>query len=446
MAAAAVPMVDAEECKAAEVQPVAVEEDEEEEDSEWGAAQDEFEAAVAADAAAVAAGTQQQQSAAASSTGPRKPRQPRPAREPHLQLSLAAKWAPSEGSSFDKKHRMARRLARLMFPNDPQCFRLYRTALSACREHLSITERFLCAKQFDRIDFEKIPAKCHQLLKKALGKHCAERYGEYLGKLKRGEARINTAGIMPHELASDYVSGKLSEVDETVEGAWRTLLSNLRAKCASSGGLANAVAVVDVSGSMTCFNGLPLNVAVSLGLLVANLSAGPFAGRVITFSEKPQWHALPPASSSSLLQQVQSLKGAHWGMSTDLDAVFEMILSTAVAARCSSDDLPRTIFIFSDMQFNAAIRDEKQRGGCHSRIRARYEAAGFEVPQVVYWNLNGQSHADCPVDVTTPGVAVIGGYSAELLKAFLEGRNIDPMGIMLHSIADYQAVIEESER
>ena len=66
---------------------------------------------MATDDAAVAAGTQQQQSATASSTGVRKHRQPRPVREPYLQLSLTAKCVSLEGSSFDKEDWLARRLS-----------------------------------------------------------------------------------------------------------------------------------------------------------------------------------------------------------------------------------------------------------------------------------------------------------------------------------------------
>jgi len=395
-----------------------------------------------ADAAAVPAPQEDGTPASVS----RKPRQPRPARVPHCQLSLASKWAPTEGSSFDKKHHLAKRLARLLFPNEPKCFRLYRDLLSQCRAHLAVPERYLCAKQFERIDFEKIPAKCHQILKKALTRHCGERYAEYKANLSQGHAKINTAGVLPHELATPYIRDRsVTQPDPILEGAWSTLLSKLRAKCVSAGGLGSAVAVVDVSGSMGCFNGLPMNVAISLGLLVSELSAPPFKHRCITFSETPQWHVVPSLASSSLLKQVRSLEGAHWGCSTNLQAVFRLVLDTAIRNRCSPEDLPKTIFIFSDMQFNAAV-GPSGAGGCDAAIRAAFAREGYAVPSLVYWNLNGLSHADCPVDVSTPGVALIGGYSAELLKAFLDGSSIDPMAILLHSIAPYKAVIEESER
>lgn len=365
---------------------------------------------------------------------------PRPRRIPHLQLSLASKWAPSEGSSFDKKHHLAKRLARLLFPHTPQCFRLYREALSACRTHLQVAERFMCEKRFDEIDFEALPAKCHQLLRKALAKHCGDRYTEYQSKLRRGVAKINTAGVMPHELASPYILSRAREVDDTLEGAWTTLLAKLKASCVSSGGLKNAISVVDVSGSMMCYNGLPMAVAISLGLLVSELAAGPFQHRVITFSSEPQWHKVP--TGCSLLKQCQSLQGMNWGMSTNLEKVFTLVLNTAQSANVPAADMPSTIFIFSDMQFDSAVSDKTSS---FDRIRQRYANAGYPLPQLVFWNLNGAAKG-FPVDISTPGVALIGGYSAELLKAFLEGQPIEPMSILLHTIKEYKPIIEESER
>ncbi|MDO9333001.1 MAG: DUF2828 family protein, partial [Dehalococcoidales bacterium] len=294
-------------------------------------------------------------------------------------------------------------------------------------------------------DFEHLPAKAHQLLKKALAKHCGERYTEYLGKLKRGEAKINTAGLMPHELAAPYITGRVRQVDETIEGAWRTLLAKLKAKCSSTGGLKNAIAIVDVSGSMTCNGGIPMNVGISLGLLISELAVGPFQGRCITFSEQPTWHAIP--QNTTLYEQVTSMQRMNWGMSTNLMSVFEMILTTAVKARVSQAEMPSTMFILSDMQFNQACRgDEFMNSGAYRTIKAKYATAGCTIPSIIFWNLNGATHGDFPVDVTTEGVALIGGYSAELLKAFLEGHDINPMNIMLQTIKPYSAVIEESER
>lgn len=98
------------------------------------------------------------------------------------------------------------------------------------------------------------------------------------------------------------------------------------------------------------------------------------------------------------------------------------------------------------MQFNQACQgDTFMTGGAYRSIKAKYAAAGYTVPSVIFWNLSA-NHADFPVDVTTEGVALIAGYSAELLKAFLEGHDINPMNIMLESIKAYSAVIEESER
>lgn len=368
---------------------------------------------------------------------------------PSVQLSLAAKWAPTEKHAFDRKHKFASRLAHLLFPDSPTALRQYRALLSGCRAELKVAERSMCLNQWEEIQFEQLPAKCHQLIKKALKKHCGERYNEYLAQLKAGKATIKTSGVMPYELAGPYISPlgtPVREADETIEGAWRTIVEKLRTKGAANGGLGKAIAMADVSGSMTCFNNIPMKCSISLSLLIAELASPPFQGRVLTFSESPKWHQLPE-SGSSLFERVQSLSRADWGMSTNLEASFDLILQTAVESKCKPEDLPTTLFIFSDMQFNHAVKGgaELMRDTLYDKARREFRAAGYELPNVVFWNLNGAAKG-FPVDVTTPGVAMIGGFSAELLKSFLEGVEVSPMAIMLDSIAPYKTIIEESER
>jgi hypothetical protein len=118
-----------------------------------------------------------------------------------------------------------------------------------------------------------------------------------------------------------------------------------------------------------------------------------------------------------------------------------------VKSGCKQEEMPATLFIFSDMQFNQAVRGgpELMRDTLYAKARREFRAAGYELPNVVFWNLNGAAKG-FPVDVTTPGVAAIGGFSAELLTVFLEGKEISPMSIMLESIQAYRTVIEESER
>jgi hypothetical protein len=215
------------------------------------------------------------------------------------------------------------------------------------------------------------------------------------------------------------------------------MLSKLR----KNGALTSALSVVDVSGSMS---GIPMEVAVALGLVVADLTEGAFHNRMVTFSQRPQWHMVQ--NDTSLREKVRSLKRADWGMSTNLLAVFTMILDVAVKERVPCDDLPKTLFIFSDMQFDAATGGGKtQWQTTHRTVKKMYNKAGYTPPGIVYWNLQGKATA-MPVDQYAENVACVSGFSAEMLKLFLQGVDMSPLAVLQAALENYEVEIEECER
>ena len=180
----------------------------------------------------------------------------------HVSLSLAGKWAPSEGSHFDKSNRLAKRLAKLLYgDSNGHSLVPYRRLLTRLRTHLAVVERLMCANDWDQINFASVPSKAHLKLKKAFSAHQAERYAEYLASVKSGKSEIKSTGLHPHELTKHYRNN--GEVDETVESQWADLIEKMR----TAGGLTSAVALVDVSGSMSSGQGnvAPIDVAIALG-------------------------------------------------------------------------------------------------------------------------------------------------------------------------------------
>jgi len=371
-----------------------------------------------------------------------------------VRITLAAKWAPTEGSHFDKTHKLAKRLAYLVCRKDKEDdststtipgvtgvapLKAYRKILSELRAHLNVTERLACAKEWDKINFATVPSKCHKILKKAFMKHANEKYQNYLAKLTRGEVKINSTGLMPHELAKDYLHGN-NAVDLTTEGQWNDMVAKLKA----AGGLSNAVSVCDVSGSMS---GIPMDVAIALGIITSELTAPPFGGRIITFHEQPTWHSVV---GDTLKAKVDCLKNAPWGMSTNFAGVFDMILTVALENKLKQADLPKTLFVFTDMQFDAAF----QSGGVSTNqlrsvvqtIQDKWKKHNYQVPNLVFWNLRATPSKSFPVTMDTPGVALVSGYSAEILKIFMDGGDLSPMSVLFKAISPYTAVIEEAER
>lgn len=50
----------------------------------------------------------------------------------------------------------------------------------------------------------------------------------------------------------------------------------------------------------------------------------------------------------------------------------------------------KRLFVFSDMQFDASlVRSREGWETTHDRIVKAYKRAGYEMPEIVYWNLRG---------------------------------------------------------
>jgi hypothetical protein len=343
-------------------------------------------------------------------------------------LSLAAKWAPTEGCSFDKKIKAAHKIAIIMGLS----MKNYRKALSKIRAYQNILERYESFKQWDKINFEHVPATAMKKQKKAFEKHCSEQFANYLAKVMAGKAKMHTKGIQPHELVSHYMIGH-EPIDPTIEAQWSTIVSTLK----TAGLFKDAVAVCDVSGSMS---GIPLHVAIALGLIVSQMTLAPFNNKIITFSAVPTWHEI---KGDNLQQQVHNLAKAAWDMNTDFLAVFKMLLTEAKTYKLSPEQMIKKIFVFSDMQFDQATDGPSYMTG-FGHIKKMYEDAGYAIPTIVFWNLR-DTKVSFPVQKDTPNVALMSGFSSEMLKVFLEDGDMTPESIMLRAVSGYKVtVIEEA--
>ncbi|CAN1294562.1 Uncharacterized protein L728 [Linum perenne] len=201
------------------------------------------------------------------------------------------------------------------------------------------------------------------------------------------------------------------------------------------GKLSNCIAVCDVSGSMS---GIPMEVCVALGLLVSELSEEPWKGKVITFSENPEMHLV---EGSSLKEKTEFIRRMNWGGSTNFYKVFDKILETAVANNLNEDQLIKRVFVFSDMEFHQASKTKWETD--YKAIQRKFGEKGYKkVPEIVFWNLR-DSRAT-PVTGTENGVAMVSGFSKNLLTMFMDGGGIvnpeDVMGLAIGG-EDYKKLV-----
>jgi hypothetical protein len=340
-----------------------------------------------------------------------------------VSLSMAAKWAPTEGCHFDKLNKSAHRIADIIGWN----MKTYRKNLSKLRGHLDILERYESFRQWDKINFEHIPATAMKKQKKAFEKHCSEEFKNYLAKVMAGKAKIHTKGIQPHELVGYYIMNQT--IDPVIDAQWNSLISNIK----TTGLFKNAIAVCDVSGSMS---GIPMQVAIALGLVVSEMTAKPFNNKIITFSQDPKWHQI---EGDTLRDKINNLSMADWGMSTDFVAIFKMLLREAQTYNLSPDQMIKKIFVFTDMQFNAATDPNLYMTG-YDIIKKMYDDAGYTLPTIIFWNLR-DTHTSFPIQKDTPNVALMSGFSSEMLKVFLEDGDYTPYGIMIRAVSSYKVTV-----
>lgn len=387
----------------------------------------------------------------------------------NVSVSLAAKWAPSEKSKTDRMFGAAKKIATRLGVN----LKKYRhDFLTPLRAHIGVVEKFMCEKQWDQIKYGQVPSVCMMKHRKAFVRNDADRFAAYLESVKRGEEKINASQLFPHELASSYISKKLP-FDATINAQWDALVQFYRAK----GTLKNAVAVCDVSGSMFCAMGQKtgyqvIDASIGMSMLIAECVAEPFRNQVITFSSTPRFHQI---TGTTLHDKCQSIIHSDWGMTTNFQAVFDMILDKAVNYQfvdsdgvhhvgLAVEDMPATIFVFSDMQFDQArYCPEHQKstswgisGSCTctsnqltnlEAIRMKYRKAGYPIPQLVFWNLRGDT-PDFPATSDESGVALVSGYSPALMKLFMTGVSLNPYNIMREAIDDsrYDLIGNKSEK
>lgn len=348
-------------------------------------------------------------------------------------ISLAAKWAPTEYHADDRNYEFASRMAKIIFPHEKISYSMkqYRLMLTKLRTKLRVVENKMSHDLWSTIDYSKVPAKSHHIHTEAFKRHDLERYMQYLDNLKKSKTQIKSTGLQPHELIKPFFN-RTPENKETIQLQWNDMIQKLREK----GKMGNIVSLCDVSGSM---EGLPLEVCISLGLVVSELAEGPFKNKVLTFHSHP---TLVDLKGHDLESRVRELRRIEWGGNTDIMAAFNQILMYAVMMNCSQEQLPKVLIIFSDMQFDEACLNDadKDYSTVYEIAKSKFEARGYKLPSVVFWNLR-DTKASFPVTKNEQGVVLLSGYSAELLKAVMDDlEDISPINMLYNIINDYTNV------
>ena len=318
---------------------------------------------------------------------------------------LAAKWTPRKGSVANEIRRY--------LGMSPKAFR------KALVEATDVVETKMCDRQWTSIDYSKVPSVAGQRYKKAFARHDTEGYLKYISAVQSGEKKINTSTLFPHDVIRGKYPNEISAADQV---SWDNLPEYYDAS------KNKILTVIDVSGSMgTIVSGSvsAMDISTALGIYTAQRNSGPFANKAITFHDHPSWLTFGPSLKHNLRAVNESC-----GTSTNLEAVFDLILKVAKENNVSQEDMPNTILIVSDMEFNVPyhIRDLSN----HSVMEKKYKNAGYEKPTVIYWNVVSRTE-QFPA-INKDKVALVSGYSPAVLRSVLTNEVITPEQVMLDTV------------
>ena len=329
-------------------------------------------------------------------------------------VSLLGKWMPSINASSADSKRLGRRFAQLLGKNE----REYRKFLTALRSRIKIVEQKMCSKEWSEIDYEHLPSRAGFMYRKAFAKQDATRYAEYLSAVEKGDKKINAGTIYPYEIVENYLYKGASN-DKTIDLMWEALPNYME------GQELNGLVVADVSGSMM---GTPMAVSISLAMYIAERNTGIWKDKFITFSYRPEIQTIV---GKTIGDRIRNLSRADWAGNTDLRAVFESVLNAGIKNDVPDAEMPKKLIIVSDMQFDQACASNKRTN--FEQIEKMYHKAGYEMPQLVFWNVNAIG-GNVPMTIHDTGTCLVSGCSPSILKSVLGGKVITPVDVMRDAV------------
>lgn len=339
-------------------------------------------------------------------------------------ISLLAKWMPSNNTSSKQKRSEAIILQSLLHLSA----REYRKTLSRLREYLAVVDRKASLNQWNDINYNHVPAKANLKYRNAFLKHDEERRQAYLTSLEKGDdsVKINANSMFLYDIVQTYVKAdsgwdsSLNPYDETLEQLWNAQ--------ESPKDYDDILVIRDGSGSMgQQLSGnssvTALSVADSIALYCAQHNKNEsFKNRFITFSNRPQMVDI--SMCETLRDKLRRLHRFDDYSNTDIEATFDLILDTAVKNHLRQEELPSACLIISDMQFDQATKHEDNTTVIES-CRQKFEALGYTMPRLIFWNVSVYAHNTIPVQVHPSGVILVSGFSKSIVDMVVS-RKLDP--------------------
>lgn len=323
-------------------------------------------------------------------------------------VSLLAKWLPSVKTSSAASRLLAAKLAADMGISARQ----YRLNVATLRKHIHLLEQDMSANRWDDIDYSKLPSQAFRTHTKAFKRHTPEKFAAFTAKVVKGEAKVNAGTLYPYQ-----VYEKTWEDPEAAEAMWVSLPDYTNDS--------NALVMADVSGSMS---GRPMAISVSLALYFAERNKGTFKGYYMTFTDQARLYKV---DGGTLADKMAFIQGNDVGYNTNLENAFRSILAAATTASVPQEEMPKVLYIISDMEFDDQMDDCGETN--FKTAQKLFKQAGYELPHVVFWNVNSRND-QTPATKYDKNVTLISGASASTFKYALQGKT--PLESMMEVLTD----------
>ncbi len=322
-------------------------------------------------------------------------------------ISLLAKWIKTADASSEKTRALGIKTAqKLGYP-----VYNFKRIVRSMRKHISIVECLMSAKRWDEIKYSEVPSRAMMIYRKAFLRHDEERFKEFITKAVSGQEKINSATLYPYDIVEKILYKK--EDSEVLEAQWKQLPDYVE-------GGANAIVMADVSGSMY---GRPMATSIGLAIYFAERNRGDFHNLFMTFSGNPEVVAV---KGETLAQKISNVSKASWAMNTNLERAFERVLEIAEQGHVSKEDMPKSIIVISDMEIDAC---GDKSWTFYDKMAKRYKERGYEIPNVVFWNVNSR-HDIFHADKTRKGVQLCSGQSVAVFKQLISCIGCTPIEMM----------------
>ena len=343
-------------------------------------------------------------------------------------ISLLAKWMPSNNTSSKQKRSEAVILQSLLHLSA----REYRKILSKLREYLSVVDRQASLNQWNNINYNHVPSKANLKYRSAFLKHDEERRKAYLTSLQKGDdaVKINANSMFLYDIVQAYVEKRgywgeiLKPYDETLEQLWsaQEAPKDYEDILIIRDGSASMCQHLTGNSSVTA-----LSVADSIALYCSQHNNNKsFKNRFITFSNRPQMVDI--SMCQTLRDKLRRLHRFDDYSNTDIEATFDLILDTAVKNHLRQDELPSSCLIISDMQFDQATQHKYNTTVIES-CRRKFEALGYTMPRLIFWNVSVYAHNTIPIQMHPSGVILVSGFSKSIVDMVVS-RELNPERVL----------------